>query len=384
MTDRILVAGPSITEREVELTAEAVRNACGPKCFEMVARFERAVADYCGRQYAVSTPNCTMALTLTLAALGIGPGDEVIVPDVTWIGSVAPIVHLGATPVLVDIRRDTWCIDVAAVERAIGPKTKAIIGVDLYGSMCDWGALELAVFDACGYPNDVALIEDAAESIGSRYKGRPSGSFGLASVFSFHGTKTVSTGEGGMVLTDDPDLYARLSVLRDQGRPTGDRRYEFTEFGYKARMSPVAAATGVAQMERIDELVAHKRRIFGWYRERLKGSMNVEPAGTLNSYWMTSFMPDIGPDKFTLMAAMDARNIDVRPFFSKLSSLPVFKDRPESRRFIGRGGDTGPVTWSEWWSHGVNLPSGAQVTEDIADQVCDALRTVLHSQQAAA
>ena len=365
--NRILVAGPSITEREVELTAEAVRNSCGPKCFEMVARFEQAVADYCGRQYAVSTPNCTMALTLTLAALGIGPGDEVIVPDVTWIGSVAPIVHLGATPVLVDIRRDTWCVDTGAARRAIGPKTKAIIGVDLYGSTCDW-----LILDRLAWEHGISLIEDAAEAIGSTHRNYKAGAFGDASVFSFHGTKTVSTGEGGMVLTDDPDLYARLSVLRDQGRPIGDRRYEFTEFGYKARMSPVAAAMGVAQMERIDELVAHKRRIFGWYRERLKGSMNVEPAGTLNSYWMPSFMPDIGPDKFALMAAMDARNIDVRPFFSRLSSLPVFKDRPESRRF-NAGGDTGPITWPEWWTHGINLPSGAQITEGTVDRVCGAL-----------
>lgn len=375
---RILVAGPSVDEKDALYVANAAMTMNGPSAYVWQARFERIVADYVGRDFAVATPNCTMALTLALAALGVGPGDEVIVPDVTWIGSVAPIVHLGATPVLVDILHDTWCIDVEAVRRAVGPRTKGIVGVDLYGGLCDWIILE-------GLARDLGLflVEDAAEAIGSSLTdGRGhtfrAGRFGDASVFSFHGTKTVSTGEGGTVLTDDRALYDRLCVLRDHGRPPGDRRYEFTEFAYKARMNAVTAALGVAQMERVDELVAKKRQIFGWYADRLTGlgQMNIEPRATINSYWMSTIIPDGPTDKFAIMDAMSERNIDVRPFFSRLSDLPVFRDRPESTRFVSRGGEW-PVTWSEPWRQGVNLPSGHSLTEADVDLVCAALREVI-------
>ena len=165
--ERIPVAGPSITEREAELAAEAARTAWYANHYAYNARFERMMADYVGVKHAVSVPHATAALHLILAALGIGPGDEVIVPDVTWIASVAPVTYVGAEPVLVDILPDTWCIDPHAVEAAIGPKTKAILGVDLYGSMCDWQALQ-DIADRHG----VHLIEDSAEALGSRYRGR--------------------------------------------------------------------------------------------------------------------------------------------------------------------------------------------------------------------
>jgi perosamine synthetase len=373
--ERILVAGPSVDERDARYVANAAMTMNGPSAYVWQACFERIVADCVGRDFAVATPNCTMALTLALAALGIGPGDEVIVPDVTWIGSVAPIVHLGATPILVDIRHDTWCIDVDAARRAISSRTKAIIGVDLYGGMCDWGDLNRLCFFE--HPN-IALIEDAAEAIGSRDHQGAAGTFGVASVFSFHGTKTVSTGEGGMVLTDDRDLYNRLCILRDHGRPPGDKRYEFDEFGYKARISAVTAALGVAQMERVDELVAKKRQNFEWYKQRLGGlgQMNAEPAGTLNSYWMTTIVPDGPMDKFAIVDAMSERNIDVRPFFGRLSESRAFRGRPESCRHVSRDGHW-PVTWSEPWKQGVNLPSGHNLTEADVDLVCRALREVL-------
>jgi perosamine synthetase len=273
----------------------------------------------------------------------------------------------------VDITHDTWCFDPAAVFRAIGPKTKAIIGVDLYGGMCDWSYLRRIT-----RMEGVHLIEDAAEAMGSAVGKRKAGAHGYASVFSFHGTKTVSTGEGGMVLTDDRALYDRLCVLRDHGRPPGDRRYEFAEFGYKGRMNAVTAALGVAQMERVDDLVAKKRQIFGWYRERLEGlgQMNAEPRATLNSYWMTTLVPDTPMDKFAIMSAMDERGIDIRPAFSRLSTLPVFADRPESTRFVSKEGEW-PVTWPTLWNNGINLPSGHQMTEADIDLVCAAMKEVL-------
>ena len=371
--ERIPVAGPSITDREPELAAEAARTAWYSNHYAYNARFEKMMADYVGVRHAVSVPHATAALHLIFAALGIGPGDEVIVPDVTWIASVAPIVHVGADPVLVDILPDTWCIDPAAVEAAIGPKTKAILGVDLYGSMCDWTALQ-ALADKHG----IHLIEDAAEALGSVYQGRRAGSFGRAAAFSFHGSKTVATGEGGMFVTDDTELHKRVLFLRDHGRNPGDRFFLNHEIAFKYRMNAVTAALGIAQMERIDELIEHKRAIFRWYRERLGNlngiTLNAEPSGVVNSYWMvtTVFDPALGYDKFDLMAAFDKRNIDTRPFFSPLSSLPAFEGRDNSKRLV-KPSDRGQAIAR----HSINLPSGYNMTEEKVDIVCQAMREIL-------
>lgn len=371
--DRIPVAGPSITEREAELAAEAARTAWYSNHYAYNARFERMVADYVGVRHAVSVPHATHALHLVLAALGIGPGDEVIAPDVTWIASVAPIAYVGATPVLVDIRPDTWCLDPAAVEAAITPATKAILGVDLYGSLCDWEALA-AIADRHG----LALIEDAAEAIGSTLHGRQAGSFGRAAAFSFHGSKTVATGEGGMLVTDDDALLARVLVLRDHGRTPGDTLFLNHEIGFKYRMNGVTAALGCAQMERIGALIGHKRAIFGWYRERLAGlngvAINAEPEGVANSAWMVTAVPDAdyGLDKFALVRAFSERNIDTRPFFSPLSTLPAFADRPASTRLVGEGDAGRQVA-----RHGINLPSGYVMDEGKVDLVCRAFREIL-------
>jgi perosamine synthetase len=371
--ERIPVAGPSISDREVELVADAARNAWYQNHAEFNNRFERLLADYVGVKHAVSTPHCTAALHLALAALGVGPGDEVIAPDVTWIASVAPIVYVGAEPVLVDIDPVTWCLDPDAVESAIGPRTKAIVGVDLYGSTCDWARLQ-DIADRHG----LALIEDAAEALGSVHHGRRAGAFGRVSAFSFHGSKTVVTGEGGMLATDDKDLFDRVLFLRDHGRKPGDRYFLNTEIAFKYRMSGVQAALGVAQMERIDELIAHKRAIFSWYRDRLSGlsglTLNAEPANTQNSFWMVTIIldPSRGLDKFAMMAELDKRNIDSRPFFSPLSSLPAFDDRPSATRFVTPQ-DAGKVIAA----YGVNLPSGYNMTEDKVDIVSGAVREIL-------
>lgn len=371
--ERIPVAGPSISEREVALVADAARNAWYANHSTFNIRFERLLADYVGVAHAVATPHCTAALHLALAALGVGPGDEVIAPDVTWIASVAPIVYAGAEPVLVDVDPLTWCLDPSAVERAIGPKTKAVIGVDLYGSTCDWERLH-----AIAERHGLALIEDAAEALGSERQGVRAGAFGRVSAFSFHGSKTVVTGEGGMLATDDARLLERVLVLRDHGRTPGDRFFLNTEIGFKYRMSAVQAALGVAQMERIDELIAYKRAVFGWYRDRLSQlagvTLNAEPVGTRNSFWMTTVVldPALGLDKFGMMAELDKRNIDSRPFFSPLSSLPAFDDRPAAKRFVTPQ-NAGQIIAA----HGVNLPSGYNMTEDKVDIVAAAVREIV-------
>lgn len=371
--ERIAVAGPWITEREVELAAEAARTAWFSNHYEFNRRFEEAFAAYLGVRHAISVPHCTAALHLALAASGIGPGDEVIVPDVTWIASAAPVTYVGATPVTVDILADTWCIDPAAVEAAISGRTRAIIGVDLYGSMCDWNALQ-DIADRHG----LVLIEDAAEALGSAYRGRRAGCFGRAAAFSFHGSKTVATGEGGMFVTDDPALHARALSLRDHGRPSGDRLFLNDEIGFKYRMNGVTAALGLAQIERIDTLIARKREIFGWYADRLSTlngvTLNMEPHDTFNSYWMVTVIVDAayGLDKFALMKHFDQRNIDTRPFFSPLSALPAFaRERERARTFPAPVGSTIA-------KRGINLPSGYHVDEQIADIVSSALKEILH------
>lgn len=372
-SERIPVAGPSITDLEVEWAARAAREGWYANHYAFNTKFEQLVAEYAGVHYAISVPHCTAALHLALAAAGIGAGDEVIVPDATWIASVAPIIYCGATPVLVDIRADTWCIDPDAVEAAIGPKTRAIIGVDLYGSMCDWDRLT-----KIAEHYNLVLIEDAAEAIGSSFRDQRAGAFGKAAAFSFHGSKTVATGEGGMLVTNDEALRDRALFLRDHGRNPLDRHFLNREIGFKYRMNAVTAALGVAQMLRIDELIAAKRRIFAWYKSRLDGlngvTLNAEPDGTTNSYWMVTAVVDeaFGIDKFGLMSEMDKRNIDTRPFFTPLSELPVLDDRPESKRFVSRHSISSRIA-----KRAINLPSGYNMDEEKVDIVCRVFRDVL-------
>ena len=371
----IPVASPSITEREGELAREAAMTAWGPGHYAFNARFEAMMAKFVGVSHAASLPHATSGLHLALAAAGVGQGDEVIGPDVTWIASMAPVNYVGATPVFVDILPDTWCIDPDAVEAAITPLTKAIIAVDLYGSMCDWHRLR-AIADR----HDLVLIEDAAEALGSTYDGKQAGSFGDMAVFSFHGSKTITTGEGGMIVTNNDKLFARIQKLRDHGRPTGDRFFLNDEVGFKYKMSSVQAALGIAQMERIDALIDFKRKIFGWYQERLGPTeglqLNAEPPSVRNSYWMVTAIPDstFSHDKFSLQAALREHGIDSRPFFSRLSTLAAYASRSESFRFLPQhcSGQL-PAT------HGLNLPSGYDLDESTVDRVCTSFLRILSS-----
>lgn len=283
----IPVSGPSITQKEIDYVTDAVTNAWYGSANIYHDRFEKLFTDYLGTKYAIALPSCTSAIHLSLLALNIGEGDEVIVPDVTWIASAAPISYVGATPVFADIDPQTWCISAESLESYITPKTKAIIPVNLYGGMPDMDKL-LAI--AKKY--NLAVIEDAAESIGSEYHGRKSGSFGDTGVFSFHGSKTLTTGEGGMLVTDREDIYQRVLFLRDHGRKPGDKLFYNTEIGYKYKMSSMQAALGLAQLERIEELINHKRQIFSWYQAELGSvyglTLNDEPANTKNTYWMVT------------------------------------------------------------------------------------------------
>ncbi|HIL24223.1 MAG TPA: DegT/DnrJ/EryC1/StrS family aminotransferase, partial [Verrucomicrobia bacterium] len=208
MSDRIPIAGPSITQREIDYATDAATNGWYARAGEYPRRFEEAFANYIGVKHAVSLPSCTSGLHLALAALGIGPGDEVIVPDLTWIASAAPISYVGATPVFADMDENTWCLCAESVRACITENTKAILPVDLYGGVPDYTALQ-AIADEHG----LKIIEDAAEAIGSEFDGRKAGALGDVAAFSFHGSKTFTTGEGGMLVTDDDELHARVMQL---------------------------------------------------------------------------------------------------------------------------------------------------------------------------
>lgn len=327
MKPRIYYTKPSITEKEVAYATDAARNGWGDRCYEYIGKFEELFKQFVGTKYAIATSSCTGAIHMGLAALGVGPDDEVILADTNWIASAAPITYLGAKPVFVDVLPDTWCIDPAKAEAAITPKTKAIIAVHIYGNLC-----ELDKLLEIGARHNIPVIEDAAEAIGSRWHGKHAGSLGKFGTFSFHGTKTLTTGEGGMFVTQDENFYKRVLTLSNHGRAAGQTKQFWPDMlGFKYKMSNIQAAIGCAQMERINELVARKREIFKYYSDNLSKipgvAMNPEKEGTVNGFWMPTaiFAEETGITRDRLLAKFKAENIDGRVFFHPLSSLPMFR-----------------------------------------------------------
>lgn len=366
---RILYTKPSITEAEVALATDATRNGWGSECYAYIDRFETAFRNHLGVDFAIATSSATGALHMGLAALDVGPGDEVILADINWIATAAPIVHLGATPIFVDVLADSWCIDPAAAERAISPRTKAIIATHIYGNLCDMDAI-LALGERHGVP----IIEDAAEAIGSSWRGRRAGAMGTFAAFSFHGTKTITTGEGGIFVTNDVGLYEKVSTLSNHGRARIQTKQFWPDMvGFKYKMSNVQAAIGVAQMERIDILIARKRAILARYKEQLENlgnaiSMNPEPPHVTNGAWMPTvvFAPSTGVDQQLALEAFGAANIDARVFFHPLSSLDFFERRPENK------------TAYDIAARAINLPSYHDLTDAEIDRVATVVRSLAH------
>ncbi|BBT80989.1 glutamine--scyllo-inositol aminotransferase [Aeromonas sp. YN13HZO-058] len=369
MNERILYTKPSITELEIGYATDAATNGWGERCYEYIDRFERLFREYLGVKYAIATSSCTGALHMGMAALGVGAGDEVILADSNWIASVAPVIHLGATPVFVDILPDSWCLDPDLVEAAITPRTKAILAVHLYGNLCHMTQL-LEIGKRYGIP----VIEDAAEAIGSIYHGQRAGSMGRFGAFSFHGTKTMTTGEGGMFVTNDDDLYERVLTLSNHGRARGQTRQFWPEtVGYKYKMSNIQAAIGCGQMERIEELVSRKRAILECYRRELLCfdgvKMNPEPSGTINGAWMPTILIEKSGSEAVeqLKSKFNTENIDARVFFHPLSSLPMFipKKCNALAKFISESA--------------LNLPSYHDMSDESLDKIIKIIRSVLKS-----
>lgn len=358
---------PSITELEIRYATDAATNGWGERCYEYIARFENKFLEHLGVKHAIATSSCTGAMHMGLAALGIGTGDEVIIGDTNWIASAAPVVYLGAKPVFVDVLADTWCINPTKIEAAITSRTRAIIAVHLYGNICDMKAL-LAIGEKHGIP----IIEDAAEAIGSEWYGKRAGSMGTFSTFSFHGTKTLTTGEGGMFATQDGALYEKVLSLSNHGRVRGQTKQFWPDLvGFKYKMSNIQAAIGCAQMERIDELIAGKRRVYKYYAEHLRNlpiKMNPEPPETVNGYWMPTIVVDEGVpfDREALLAEFIKNDIDGRVFFWPLSMLPMFERKPKNVVSYGL------------YKRAINLPSYHDLRKEEIENVANIIRSALH------
>ena len=360
---RIKIAQPWVTQLEIDYVEDAIKNGWGDNMYFYIEKLEKLFSSIHNLNYATSTSSCTGATHLALEAMGIGEGDEVILPEITWASCPGAVIYSGAKPVFVDVIEETWCIDPKKIEDAITSKTKAIMPVHVYGNIC-----EMDEIMNIAKKHNLKVIEDAAEALGSKYKGKRVGSIGDCGVFSFHGTKTASSGAGGMFITDDEDLYEEFTILHNQGRVKEEKKFFYPhKIGLKYKFSNLQAAMACAQIERLDELVNKKKQIFNWYQESFKDiqfiSMNHQQEYAENSYWMTTLVFDksLDIDRDNLMSYLNDKGVDSRPFFYPLSSLPMFK--PEHANKISYN----------LYNRGIYLPGAFHLSKKDIDYVSKCL-----------
>lgn len=358
------MARPSITEKEISYVNDAIRFGWGEKCYDYIRKFENKFKEYIGSKFCLATSSCTGAINLALATIGLKRGDEVIFSEISWVTAVAPVVYFDAKPIFVDILPDSWCIDPKKIEEVITPKTKAIIATHIYGNV-----VEMDEIMRIAKKHNLYVIEDSAEALGSEYKGKKTGTIGDIGVFSFHGAKTCTTGEGGMLVTNNKDLFINAATLNNGGREPGAKKMFYADrIGYKYKISNFQAALGLAQLERAEELVERKRQIFYEYEKKLSDfpglSMNPEPPYTKNSFWLPTVIFDesFGIDRQKLIDFFKEKNIDIRPFFYPASSLPMFEKNEKNKIAYGI------------YSRGINLPSYHDITDDEMSYVCELLK----------
>lgn len=369
-TRQIPVSMPDLSGHEAAYAAEAVTSTWISSSGSFLDRFEREFAAACGCRYALGTSNGTTALHLAMATLGIGPGDEVIVPSMTYIATANAVTYCGAEPVFVDIEPETWCIDPRRIEDAITPRTKGIVPVHLLGHPADMDPIvELAK------THGLWVIEDAAEATFAEYRGRMVGSLGNAATYSFFGNKIITSGEGGAVTFNDPLLERRMKMLRGQGMDP-DRRYHFPIVGFNYRMTNVAAAILCGQMERRDEIVRRRREIVDLYVSLLSDvpgiAIRQDAEWAVTAPWMFSCMVDpaaFGCRRDDLAESLKERGIDTRPMFIPIHRLPPY------RRGAKKRGTVLPVT-DRLGALGIMLPTYSLMTDDDVHHVCETIREI--------
>jgi perosamine synthetase len=361
--ERIPISAPALVGRELEYVTSCLQSTWISSRGEYVSRFESAFAALCGVRHGVAVCNGTAALHTALVALEVGPGDEVLMPSLTYMANDNTVMYTGARPVFVDSDAQTWNIDAARVAEAITPRTRGIVAVHLYGHPADMDALR-TVADEHG----LFLLEDAAQAHGAGYRGRRAGSLGDVSAFSFYGGKLITTGEGGMCLTDDDELAELMRRLRDQGQDPS-RRYVVGRLGFNYRMTNVAAAIGLGQVERADWHIARRHANALRYRERLGDHdglrFQAREPWAQSADWLTSVVVQesvpVGRDR--VMVELEALGIESRPVFPPLHAQPVYAS----------GQPAALPVCEKLGACGLSLPSGAGLTEAQVDRVCDAL-----------
>ncbi len=368
----IPVAAPDLSGREEEYVVEAVRSSWISSTGAFIDRFEREFAAACDGGHAISVCNGTVALHLALLGLDVRPGDEVLVPSLTYIATANAVRYVGAEPVFVDVDPATWCIDPDALEDAITPRTRGIIAVHLYGHPADMDRINhLAAV------HGLWVVEDAAEAHFARYKGRLVGSLGRIGTFSFYGNKIITSGEGGALIVDDASLALRLRMLRGQGVDP-ERRYHFPVTGYNFRLTNLACAILCAQLERADEIVERRREIFRNYRELLDGvpGIGFQPVAEWAEPAQWLFSITVDPEEYGLTSAelaeaLRERGIDTRPFFVPLHTLPPFREASLSRReFLPHTEKLGAA--------GLNLPTFGALSDGAVERIASAIAAVRH------
>lgn len=365
----IPVASPSLDGNERAYVLDCLESGWISSQGSYLRKFEAAFAEFLGVEHALAVSNGTVALHLALVALGIGPGDEVIVPDLTFAASASAVIHAGAVPVLVDVERASWTLDLDKAAAAIGPRTRAIMPVHLYGQPADMDGVK-----SLAGRHGLLVVEDAAEALGSTWKGRKVGSFGDASTFSFFANKIVTTGEGGMAVFADAAKAERARRLRDHGMNPA-KRYWHDEIGFNYRMTNMQAAIGLAQMERIERFIEGKLRLAERYENGLAGVSGIVLPGTrpevLNTYWAYSILLADCPgmeERDRVIARLARLGIGTRPLFYPLHTMPAFRAFAGNRDFSA----------TEYLSaRGLSLPSAVSLEDREIDFVCRSLRSLL-------
>lgn len=363
----ILTAGPSITQKEVDYVLDAAKNGWNFHFNDYVERFEQAFAKYLGVKHAMTTSSGTGALHLSLLAMGIGEGDEVILPEISAVASANVVTYVRAKPIFVDIEKDTWCIDPQSFRKAITNKTKAVMPVHIYGHPANMGEINKIAKE-----NGLFVLEDACPSLGATFEGKKTGSLSDMAAFSFQGAKIVVTGEGGMLATNNSKLFEKAAYIADLGRDRKRGAFWHTLIGYKYKMSNLQAALGLGQLERVESLIKRKKAIFEWYYKKLGGieglSMNTEKSWARNIYWMSSIVIDrkLSITRDELMKKLRSRMIDTRPFFFPFSMLPMYKTNVDN-----------PVAYHVGLK-GINLPSGVNLTKEEVDYISSQIVDILN------
>jgi perosamine synthetase len=358
----VLTAGPSIGPLEIAYSEQAVRAGWNSQHSTFLATFESEFADFVGAKFALATSSCTGALHLSLLAAGVGPGDEVIVPDLTWVATGSAVEYVGAIPVFVDVDKDSWTISPAAVRAAISPQTKAIIPVHLYGVPSEMGEIG-RISEEFG----LALIEDAAPAIGATWDGQNVGTFGDFGCFSFQGAKMLVTGEGGMLVTNSKSLFDKAKKLQEHGRRPGT--FWIESLGYKYKMSNVQAAIGLGQIRRVNNQIERKNRVNEWYRAGLANVSGVKfqtaKTESRSIDWMTSIelTGAIAERRDELMKFLGERGVDTRPVFPQMSSFGFWAGPPQ----------TGNVVSERIAARSMNLPSSVNLRKNTIHRICEAI-----------